>query len=171
MNYFQLLIFSPRVSLFFNLQSVKCKTCFSWICALNSWMTRWSPCCTAMLASLDVFPPPRYFSALPFTAHMLILQGLVPRLPHELSLVPLLFTCFLALSHCGLISIPFPGAVWFPVSQMMSQYNLFQVPIPHFHLAAMLTPPGKLVAILSFTSYCQFHFWSQTRVFFSSCSK
>lgn len=127
MNCFQWLIFSPRVNLFFTLSSVKCNTCSSWICALNSWMTRWCLAGTAMLASLDVFPPLLDSSALSLAPKMLILQTSVHWFTDRdtgcslpLFLVPLLFPSFLPLSLCVLISVPVSRAVQFPITQIMS---------------------------------------------------
>lgn len=110
MNHFQLLIIFSLASTC-TLWSVKRKTHFSWICALNSWMSRWSPG-TAVLTCLDASPALLVLHpavSLPVSGF----SGWCPCCSSPLS--PLLPLCpSFPFLHCALISVSFP------LSQIMS---------------------------------------------------
>lgn len=144
---FPVTYFPPRANLFFTLSSVKCKTCFSWICALNSWMTRWLPCWHSDACSLDVFPPLLDSSALQFTsrsADTADLCSLIHRLRHALHLTTLSWVSSLPPSFLCSYFYPFSWDYLISYKSGVLGYS-FPSCSPTFSLAVMLTRQVNLL--------------------------
>ena len=119
---------------------MKCKTWFSCICALNSWMTRWPPCWHSSARLSWRVPAP---SVLRLHCASLSSGSQADAVLQLTTLSSASSLPSLGPFLCGaLTSASFPGVILFSLKSGLSQNDLFQVPIPHFPLASRTTPQG-----------------------------